>query len=189
MLKRMLAFASLVLLLAAPANAQGPKGGIGFHAGGSPFNGLFGVDVEPSPTIGLRHWLNSQVAVDFGLGYSQLKIEPSPQTLTGFSFALGVPISLKKVSDKVNFILRPGFQWSSLEDDDSTFPPAVTVTTIAIMGELEVEWMVAENLSISAAHGIAYRKLEDDFTPKTTYTSFGTTGSNFTNLGFHVYLW
>jgi len=188
--KRFSAVALLALLLAVPAHAEGPMGGLGFRSGPSPFSGLNNVaflyPVEISPTVGGRQWFNDQVGLDLGLGYNQFEIE-SQRKWTGFVFDIGLPITLKRVSDNVNFILRPGFQWSSLEDKDST--GKLTLTTIAVSGELEVEWMVTDNLSVSASHGVAYHKLEDDFSPKTTITSFGTIGNTFSNLGFHVYLW
>ena len=53
--------------------------------------------------------------------------------------------------------------------------------------------MIAERLSISAAHGVAWSsfKLEDNDSPanELTITGFSTVGDNFTTLGFHVYLW
>ncbi len=180
---------SLLLVIPAPDATAAPMGGLGFRTAGSPFSALPISPVQTSPTIGFRHWMNDQVGFDFGLGYNQFKIEPSPETWTGFAFDVGLPISIKKVNDRVNFIFRPGFQWSSLEDEDTSFPATVKWTTIAVSGELEVEWMVTDNLSVSASQGLAYHKLEDDGSPKTTVTSFGTTGSNFTQLGFHVYLW
>jgi len=188
-MKRLLAPAVLALLLTAPAHAEGTMGGLGFRTGTSPFMNLpiTPLQVEASPTIGGRHWLNPKVGLDFGLGYNQLKVDPGSSTWTGFSFDVGLPISIKKVNDKVNFIFRPGFQWGSLEDESGT--PTVKWSATAISGELEVEWMVADNLSISAAHGISYNSVSDDGTPKTEVTSFRTTGSNFMNLGFHVYLW
>ncbi len=179
-----------MLFMAPAADAAGETmGGLGFRTGTSPFAAIPIAPVQTSPTIGGRHWFNDQVGVDFGVGYNQFKIEPSPETWTGFAFDVGVPITLKRVNDKVNLIFRPGFQWSSLEDDDSTFPPAIKYTTLGVSGELEVEWMIADHLTVSASHGLAYHKLEDDGTPKTTFTSIGTVGSNFTQLGFHVYLW
>jgi opacity protein-like surface antigen len=189
MMKRFLALAALALLLAAPAHAQGPKGGLGFHTANSPFLHLplTSLDSEASPTVGGRHWFNSNVGVDAGIGYSQLKVDPNTSTWTGFTFDLGVPISVKKVNDKVNLILRPGFQWGSLEDESGT--PTVKWTGMMFSGEFEVEWMVVDNLSVSAAHGFGYSRIEDDGSPKTEITSFRTTGSSFTNLGFHVYLW
>ena len=188
-MKRLLAFASLALLLAVPAQAQDPKGGLGFRTGSSPFANLplAPLDVVASPTIGGRHWFNPQVGVDAGLGYSQVTVDPGDSKWTGFTFDLGLPISLKKLGDNVNFILRPGFQWGSLEDDSGV--PAIKWTGMAFSGELEVEWMVTDNLSVSAAHGISYNKVEDDGSPATEVTTFRTTGGNFMNLGFHVYLW
>ena len=191
MMKRFLALAALALLLAAPAHAQGPKGGFGFRTTTTPFMNLPIVSsflvFEAPPTVGIRHWVNPNVGVDFGIGYNNLKLEPGPTTYTGFTFDLGVPLSVKAVNDKVNLIFRPGFQWGSVEDESGT--PTVKWTGMAISGELEVEWMVADNLSISASQGIAYNTVTDDGSPKVEVTSFRTTGSNFMNLGFHVYLW
>ena len=184
--------ATMMLLLGAAsvhAGAFPMTGGPGFRSLVTP------VDVVPigptaTPSLGLRQWFNDQVAVDIGLGYSQFKIEPQPEKWTGFVVDVGLPLSVKRVNDKVNFILRPGFQWSSLEDKDETNANNnVKWTTIGVTGELEVEWMLAENLSVSAAHGVGYFRLEDDGNPKTTITSVGTSANNFTQLGFHVYLW
>ena len=53
--------------------------------------------------------------------------------------------------------------------------------------------MIVENVSISAAHGIAYHSLKnhDNGSPEQEFniTGFETRGNNFTELGFHVYLW
>jgi len=187
-MKKLVLAAALALFAATPVLAQGPMGGIGLRSG-SEFITATGVD--PSPTLGVRHWVNSQFGVDLGIGFNQVKLEPGPRTFTGFVFDIGLPISLKAASDKVNFILRPGFQWGTVEDKDEEFVPASTVkfTSMSVSGELEVEWMVADKLSVSASHGIAWHKLEDDGTPKSTVTSFSTVGNNFTSLGFHVYLW
>ena len=190
MKKLVLAAAMLALLAAAPVWAQGPMGGLGFRTG-SGFPAIPATPVDPSPTIGVRHWVNSQVGLDLGVGFNQVKLEPGPRTFTGYVFDIGLPFALKAASDKVNLILRPGFQWGSMEDKDEEFVPASTVkfTSMAVSGEVEVEWMVADKLSLSASHGISWHKLEDDGSPKSTITSLGTFGNNFTTLGFHVYLW
>jgi hypothetical protein len=127
------------------------------------------------------------MGVDFGVGYTSLTIDPGSSEWTGFVFDLGVPISVKKIGENVNFIFRPGFQYSTIEDNSGT--PSVKWTGTSFLGELEVEWMVTERLSVSAAQGIAYSTLSDDGTPKTELSAFGTTGTTFANLGFHVYLW
>lgn len=190
-MKRLYAVASLALLLAAPAiAAEGQMGGPGFRLVPSPFSPLVTAVISPveaTPTIGLRHWMNPKVGVDFALGYTNLNIDPGSTQFSGFVFDVGLPLSVKKVSESVNFIFRPGLRYSTIEDESGT--PSVKWTGMQFLGELEVEWMVTERLSVSAAHGIAYNTLSDDGDPKTELTSFGTTGSTFSNLGFHVYLW
>jgi hypothetical protein len=36
---------------------------------------------------------------------------------------------------------------------------------------------------------VAWGSLKSDETPEFKFTSYGTTGSNFTQLGFNIYLW
>ncbi len=201
-MKKLIVLAAAATMLFGAFSAQaaeGMKGGLGFHVGESATSGILGF-INPlapnasaaSPTLGGRQWFNDAMGVDFGLGYNSFKAEQGTQTetWTGFSFDIGLPIVLKKF-DKVNFILRPGFQWGSLEDKDETvFPTATTKYTMTgFSGTFEAEWMVADNLSISASHGLAWASLEDDGTPKVKFTSMGTTGNNFTQLGFNLYLW
>jgi hypothetical protein len=92
----------------------------------------------------------------------------------------------------VNFLFRPGASFGSLNDK---FEPAVgtasesKLTLTGFSGELEVEYMLAEKLSISAAQGISFASMKDDQSPENKTTILGTTGASFTQLGFHVYLW
>lgn len=202
MIRRMLALLTVALIAtfsparAAEPPAAGPMGGLGFHVGGSPFSALLSNLVaevpQSSPFVGGRHWFNGSAGFDLGAGYNyfQRKEGASKKTYTGFALDAGVPLSLKRWNN-VNFILRPGAQFGSLEEKDESAPPAVT-TTWTMAGaslDLEVEWMVAEKVSVSAAHGIGWHQMKDDFTPESKYTAFGTSGSDFTQLGFHVYLW
>ena len=198
-MKKIVILAAAVTMLTGAFSAQaaeGMKGGLGFHVGDSPTSNVLGFILpfspKPSPTVGGRQWFNEQVGVDFGVGYNSFKAEQGPQseTWTGFSFDVGLPIVLKKF-DKVNFIFRPGFQWGSIEDKDETVSPTATVkyTSTSVSGTFEAEWMVADNLSVSASHGIAWASLKDDGTPELKFTSIGTTGNNFTQLGFNIYLW
>lgn len=191
-MKKILAMASLLTVLAASAHAQDPMGGLGFRSGGS--SGGF----DPTPTVGIRQWFSSQIGVDAAIGFASQNIEDNGtkvQEGTGFAFDLGLPISLKSW-EKVNFIFRPGFVYQSAtvkDPTDPTPPNEDKITVLAVSGELEVEWMIAEKVSISAAHGIAYSSLtiEDNASPvnEIKQTGFSTTGGNFTQLGFHVYLW
>jgi outer membrane protein with beta-barrel domain len=203
-MKKLLVTAMAVALLlgSVAAHAQEKMGGLGFRTLNGPGIGLpnSGVSVGASPTIGIRQWFTPQFGVDLAVGFTSLKVEAGPPTTdtaegTGFAFDVGVPYSLK-TWDKVNFIFRPGFLYgkATAKDKLALLPPNEdTVTLLSVSGELEVEYMVAEKLSISAAHGIAYSslKLRNNDTPESedNLTGFGTTGDNFTHLGFHVYLW
>ena len=184
-MKKILAMASLLMVLAASAHAQDPMGGLGFRSSGG-------------ASVGLRQWFSGQIGVDAGIGFASLNAEVNGtkvQENTGFAFDLGLPISLKSW-DKVNFIFRPGFGYETTTvkaPNDPTPPNENKLTAYTVSGELEVEWMIAEKVSISAAHGIAYNSLtvEDNDSPvnEQKITGFNTTGSNFTQLGFHIYLW
>jgi hypothetical protein len=201
-LKKLMILAAAAMMLTGAMSAQageGMKGGLGFHVGDSPMSGIvaFINPIAPNAsnataTVGGRQWFNSQVGFDLGLGYNSFKAEQGTQTetWTGVSFDLGLPIVVKKF-DKVNFIFRPGFQYGTLEDKDESVVPTTTVkyTMTGFSGTLEAEWMVADNVSISAAHGLAWASMKDDGTPELKFTSIGTTGSNFTQLGFNIYLW
>jgi hypothetical protein len=194
--------AALLIVTAGSAQADGPMGGIGFRSLDGPSISLANsfVSFTTSPAIGIRHWFSEQAGVDLAVGFSSLSAEGgTPSTKadegTGFVFDAGIPWTVRKL-DKVNFIFRPGvtFGTATAKDKLATLPPnKLTSTLLSVSGELEVEWMVTDKVSISAAHGIAYRSIElkDNATPenKVKVTGFDTTGSNFTQLGFHVYLW
>ena len=199
-LKRlMLATALMFVVAAVPASAASlapadtarkmMMGGIGFRA---PITAVSNWLVEPQamPSIGIRQWFNKRFGFDLAVGYYQAEIKPLPEKFTGYAVDTGIPISIKRPSQKVNLILRPGFTWGQLEDVDET-PPPLTIEwdLLGTTLDLEVEWMVADNLSLSASHGVGYFRLRDNGSPKTSRTYAGTLGSNFTELGFHVYFW
>jgi len=171
---------------AAPKTAMGV---IGFRAPVTPLSFAL-VEPQAAPTIGIRYWFNHAIGFDAAAGYYQAEIKPLPEKFTGYTVDVGLPITINRPSERVNFIFRPGFQWGQLEDVDET-PPPVTIDwqLLGATAELEVEWMVADKLSISASHGAGYFRLRDNGDPKTSRTFAGTLGSNFTQLGFHVYLW
>lgn len=191
-----IALACLLMIVAASAHAEGPMGGFGFRSGGALNTGPVGISA--SPTVGIRHWFTSQMGGDIAVGFTTASQEINGTKTdegTGFAFDLGLPISMKSW-DKVNVIFRPGFAFTNatLKDKTSPTPPnELKATVYAVSGELEVEWMLAEKVSISAAHGIAYSSgtLKDNDTPENEakLTGFNTIGQNFTQLGFHVYLW
>lgn len=196
MKKHFFALAAAAMVLSAAAASAEPMGGLGFHAMGSPFDALFlGTGVSTtSPTFGVRQWFSDKVGVDVNVGWSSVKDEPSSgdvETFSGWAAEIGIPISLKSW-DKVNFLFRPGISFGSLNDK---FEPVggptseSKLTLTGFTGELEVEYMLAEKVSISAAQGIGWATMKDDQSPENKFSHLGLTGNNFTQLGFHVYLW
>lgn len=164
-------------LTAMSSLANAAMGGLGFHTSDAP--------------IGVRHWFTDQVAGDLGVGFSTDKIEnaligPDGKTST-YTVEAGIPFCIAKY-EKVHFLVRPGVLFSNTKDEP-TGGTTVKFTQFDVKGELEVEYALTEKLSISASHGIAYRQVQDDQTPKFKDTGFFTTGNDFTTLGFHVYLW
>lgn len=193
-MKKLLVAAAAVTMLLGPvaARAQDNMGGLGFRT--------LDAGAGTSPAIGIRQWFSPNLGVDLGVGFSTFKFEAGPaptadQEANGFAFDVGLPWSARKW-DKVNFILRPGFQYGRAKSEDKldpTPPNEDTVTSWAVSGELEVEFMFVDKVSVSASHGIVYRstKITNNATPEfeQKFTGFDTEGSNFTQLGFHVYLW
>lgn len=196
-MKKIVLMTSILMTLAAAAYAQDPMGGLGFRSGQALNTGP-DVGFSAAPTVGVRQWFTSQVGVDAAIGFTTISAEANGTKTdegTGFSADLGIPISLKSW-EKVNFIFRPGFTFTNatLKDKTSPTPPnELKATIFAVSGELEVEYMLAEKVSVSAAHGIAFSslKVEDNDSPvnELKVTGFSTTGGSFTQLGFHVYLW
>ena len=178
---------ALFSLLPAVASAQDmPAGehktiGLGFH------------DVEAP--VGVRWWLAGQkVGIDLGLGYAtdsesaQLEGYPDEST-SSWAISVGVPIVLKSWS-RVHFLFRPGLFYETEEFVTSTFPApfeTADVKTMRITGELEAEVFLMENMSVSASHGIGYQSIDVEGVDD-KITSFSTLGNNFTEIGFHVYL-
>ena len=55
-----------------------------------------------------------------------------------------------------------------------------------ISGELETEIFLVDNVTISAAHGVAYQSI-NPIGAGDNLNTFTTTGGNFTSVGFHIY--
>jgi hypothetical protein len=191
------AAAVIVLLGSASARAADENSGaLGFHVGSSPFSGiLISAGPTATPTLGIRQWFSSTAGVDLGVGFNIFDSVQGTQkeTWTGFALDAGLPLVVKEW-EHVNFIFRPGVEFGKLRDEDKTVAPSLVTNwkSVGVTAEFEVEWMLASKVSLSASQGFAWRSLKSDATttaPEQKFTSVGTTGSNFTELGFHVYLW
>jgi hypothetical protein len=176
-MKRWIVFLALALTLmagAAGAQPMHPDGALGFH------------DVDAP--LGMRWWFSGQkMALDLGIGFGSEENVVADEDLSHFAFEAGLPIMLKSW-DRVHFIVRPGIVYRSQEVILGLGPPVDTDndTQLVVQGELEAEVFLVDNVSVSAAQGLAI--VNTDFAGGGSATDWSTTGSNFTTLGFHVYL-
>jgi hypothetical protein len=163
---------------AAPPDAQHGNIGLGFHDSAAP--------------IGVRWWLSGQkVGVDLGFGFAS-----EPATFFGYpdekighwAIDAGVPFVIHSW-DRAHVILRPGLLYESQEVPVTAFPAPFDTeneTTLNILGEIEAEIFIVDNVSVSASHGIAFSSF-NPVGPGDTQSTFTTFGNNFTEVGFHVY--
>lgn len=164
--------------------------GIGFH------------DVDAP--LGVRWWLSNQkLAIDLGIGFgSQEAGNGYPdESAKNWAIGVGVPIVMKSWP-RAHVMFRPGLLYQSQEVVISNGPPPPAgepfdtdnETSLFISAEIEGEAFLLENFSISASAGIGFESTQPaDFDPTDALepekeTSFSTFGNNFTNIGFHLYL-
>jgi hypothetical protein len=176
--------ATLAVLFSAPpatvhaemAPGEHLNGGLGFH------------NVEAP--IGVRWWFSGQrVGLDLGLGFESTPAPSYPdEKLTGWTVEVGVPFVIHSWN-RAHLMIRPGILYDS-QQFEATDPPdpfdTEDGTTLVVMGEIEAEVFLVDNVSVSASHGIGF----SSFDPPgggDSITSFSTFGNNFTNIGFHVY--
>jgi len=142
--------------------------GIGFHGSRTP--------------LGVRWWLGEKVAVDAGFGTASSKY--GGDQLTRITGDLGVPFRLASW-DRVGVHLRPGVEYSSEEVPVGYFAGTTTNHVLTASLRVEAEVFVVSRVSLSGSFGVAYEN--NDAGPNGTTESWGTTGGNFTDVGFHVY--
>lgn len=172
----MVAFAGFALADDMPGSPTHHDGGLGFHNSAAP--------------VGIRWWFSGQkIGLDLGLGYSHSPAGSDPdESVTGFAIDLGVPF-IAHSWDRAHLILRPGILYQSQEIGSGAGPAFTTITPtiLSILGEIEAEVFLVDNVSVSASHGIAYSSFDPDVPGVDSQSTFGTFGNNFTNVGFHVY--
>jgi len=163
-MKKVLFFTVALSLIATAAMAHDVTGrmGLGF--------------VSTDAPVGLRYWVNEKVGIDAGIGFSS--VDMGDETATTFVLNGGVPFIFNAMADRVNFLIRPGIQFTSYEGG----------TGIDLTGALEFEVFVTDDFSVSAAHGIAIDMTNPDDENLDSTTDFGLFGNNWTSFGFHYYL-
>jgi hypothetical protein len=149
------------------------RGSLGFHNVQAP--------------LGVRWWLSSdKIAIDAALGMGSTEDVAVDENLSHWALDIGLPISLKRW-DRVDFMVRPGILYTSQEEVIGVAPIVKDDTTdLTFQGELEVEVFLVDNVSFSAAQGFGISSV--NFAGGGSASEWGTTGANFTNIGFHVYL-
>lgn len=176
-----------------PGMAEHNSIGLGFHTGTTTdvdFSG-FGVGTIPvhGAPIGVRWWLPGQrIGIDAGIGFGSSDVG-APENLTYWQLDLGVPLVMKSWN-RVHALLRPGATFGS-QDLVTSLSPTFTTDNMTNWGlslEMEAEVFLADNVTVSASHGLGYRSF-DPPGPGDNLTSWGTLGHNFTEVGFHLYLW
>ena len=159
-----------------PGSASHRSIGLGFH------------DVDAP--VGIRWWLSGQkIGIDLGIGFNKTPATTDPdESLTGFAFDAGVPFVVHSW-DRAHVLLRPGLLYESQEEGVGAGPTfdTFTPTTFSVLLEFEGELFLVDNISVSAAHGIAFSSFDPDLPGTDSETSFGTVGRNFTTVGFHMY--
>ena len=198
-MKRWIAVAIwLVSLMAAPARAddsstERARVALGFRNARVPTLDLN--QIVTTVPIGIRWWFGQhKLGLDLGTGYGMHKDESSGENLNAWNLDAGIPWALKSW-DRVDVILRPGVNYTQQDgiEYQFVFPSASTskVTDRIVTGtaEIEVEVFPFQNVSVSASYGIGVVNVNPGEAGVKTTTDFGTFGSNFTSLGFHVYLW
>lgn len=167
-MKKVLFFTVALSLIATAAMAHDVTGrfGLGF--------------VSTDAPVGVRYWMNEKIGIDAGIGFSSF--DGGSETYSDFVLNAGVPIIFNAMGDRVNFLIRPGIQFTT----GDMAVGGEKGTDIQISGALEFEVFVTDDFSVSAAHGLMIDMLSPDVGD--SRTNFGLFGDNWTNFGFHYYL-
>ena len=196
---RILAVALVVAGFAGAAAAQTANQRLQGMTGIGYFNSF---DNAPA-IVGVRHWMNEGMAVDFGVGvgYENNQIDTGGTETTSlfdFAFDVGLPIAFHGEENMIVYF-RPGVTVGGIQGfDGSTAEVGDKGYDIAFRGEVAVggEFFLGQlgwpNLSFSGQIGLGV----DVLTPKEdgadTNVSFNTEIRDVSitqsgNLGFHIY--
>jgi hypothetical protein len=161
----------------------------GGHPGMAEHNSIALGFHDVTAPIGVRWWFAGQtIGLDAGFGLGSDKVPGADESLRHWELDFGVPLLLKSW-DRVHLIGRPGVAFGSQDVVTSVAPFAKDQeTTVRLAAELEAEVFLVNDVSVSASHGISWNSTNPPG-PGDNLTHWGTFGNNFTEVGFHVYLW
>ena len=167
--------AAALVALAVPASAAGDvKYGLGYFRADAP--------------VGGRAWITEDVAIDFGVGFSNQEMNGGGKTekKTSFSLDAGVPYVL--VGDETTkFFVRPGFMFESTPAWDSADNKWVSATELGVSGTLGVEHWFGKRFSLGAGHGIVFKSMDPGVKGSESTTAIMTEALSISNIGFHFY--
>jgi len=166
-LKGMLIATGLLVCLAFPASAATCRAGVKHRAAAVPAERENGTAVgfhSLAAPIGMRLGVSEYLSLDLGAGFT------SRDNQDDWALDGGIPITMKSWKG-ARALFRPGVLYENRNDIGKT----------TISAELEGEAFVAKNFSVSAALGIAHVESQGE-------SRIRSTGSEFTNVGFHLYL-
>ncbi|HZL84271.1 MAG TPA: hypothetical protein VFD07_02725 [Candidatus Krumholzibacteria bacterium] len=196
---RILALSVLVGMIATAASAQTANQRLQGMTGIGYFNSFN----DAPAIIGVRHWLNEGMAVDFGvgLGYENNQFDTGSTASTSlfdFAFDVGLPIAFHGEENMIVYF-RPGVTVGGIQDFDASTPALDDKGyDIAIRGEVAVggEFFLSQfgwpNLSFSGQIGLGIDVITPMEEGADTTVSFNTEVRDVSvtesgNLGFHIY--
>ena len=150
---------ALVIPAAGMAKDMFGKYGPGFYSSNAPLGG--------------RYWLDSQKAVDAGIG---LVINDGNLT---FGIDFGIPYIIQQ-SERANFLVRPGISFVSSDNG------ANTSSTFDISFAPGAEVFIGDYFSIDAGVAFSISFISPGGNAD-SYVRFGSSARNIASLGFHFY--
>ena len=141
---------------------------------------------RPEFPVGGRLWLNEQVAIDAGVGFSSIKTTTGSVTNAdnnSFGVDLGLPYVVAS-TDNVKFFVRPGVSFATGKNKQTN----TDLSAFWVSGSLGAEYFFTKNFSIQAAHGLIYTSTEAKTgAVKVKTTNLGSEAFGVSNIGFHYY--
>jgi hypothetical protein len=165
--------------------------------------GYFNTFSDAPAIVGVRHWINEGLAVDFGVGvgYQNNQVETGATETTSlfdFAFDVGMPIAFHGEENMIVYF-RPGVTVGGVQGFDASTPELNDKGyDIAFRGEVAVggEFFLGQlgwpNLSFSGQIGMGVDYISPKEEGADSSVSFNTEIRDVSitqsgNLGFHIY--
>ncbi|MBD3233239.1 MAG: hypothetical protein GF315_05900 [candidate division Zixibacteria bacterium] len=154
-------------------------------------NGKYSLGYFTSDTpVGGRYWIDSKIGIDLGLGFDIQ--DQGDETYTDFHIGTGLNYVVID-TDRANFMLRPGVNFSSLDARPYGIESESKWTRFRFSVMPVAEVFFGDNFSLSAGHGIQIETVsypdEEEFGDLAgeSRTNFKTIDGSISYLGFHFY--